>query len=258
MLLLHLKFLKNKIVLIQFFTSIKLLPCKGKKFYHLIHQLTGFYPGDTHLYRLAFMHKSLMYKGHNGSEINNERLEYLGDAILGAIVAHELYARYPDKNEGELTKIRSRIVNRINMNQQALRMGLGELVQTQPQTDVTQTNIPGDALEALIGAVYLDKGYKAAGRFVIDRLMSHLDDSESPVQNDTNYKSVLIEWGQKNRCEVHFVTEEYPNKPEGQNSFVASVYVDNGLAGKGFGASKKEAQQNGACEALNMLVGVGI
>ena len=257
MLLLHLKFL-NKIVLKQFFISIKLLSCKGKKFYHLIHQLTGFYPGDTQLYRLAFMHKSLMYKGHNGNAINNERLEYLGDAILGAIVAHELFVRYPDKNEGELTKIRSRIVNRINMNKQALRMGLGDLVQTQPQTDVAQTHIPGDALEALIGAVYLDKGYKAVRRFIVDRLMNDLDDSESLIQNDTNYKSVLIEWGQKNRCEVHFVTEEYPNKPEGQNSFIAMVYVNNELVGKGFGGSKKEAQQNGACEALNMVMGVGV
>lgn len=234
-------------------TSLKLFPRKGKKFYCLIRNITGFYPSNPELYRLALLHKSLMNKEHNGQLVNNERLEYLGDAILGAVVAHELYIRFPSKDEGVLTKIRSRIVNRVNMNQLALQMGLGDLIKTQPFTDVANTHIPGDALEAVIGALYLDKGYPAAKQFVCRRIIDQTDGLEDVVESDSNFKSLLIEWGQKNRSDINFVTEEYSNSDETQNSFISHIYINKLLAGTGKGNSKKESQQQAANAALSKV-----
>lgn len=243
----------NKIVLKSFFTSLKLLPRKGRKFYCLIRNITGLSPSNLELYRLAFMHKSLMNKEHNGQLVNNERLEYLGDAILGAVVAHELYIRFPNKDEGVLTKIRSRVVNRSNMNQLALRIGLGELIKTQPLTDVANTHIPGDALEALIGALYLDKGYVAATRFISRQIIDQTDRLEDVIESDSNYKSLLIEWGQKNRSDIDFVTEEYSNSDETQNSFISHIYINKIHTGTGKGISKKESQQQAASVALSKV-----
>lgn len=198
---------------------------------------------------LALHHKSLMRRDENGLPINNERLEYLGDAVLGAVIAHELYLRFPHKDEGALTKMRARIVNRNNLNQQALRLGLGKLIKTQPLADLAQTHIPGDALEALIGAIYLDRGYFKAREFILNKLLDDQTNLENVFENDSNYKSLLIEWGQKNRCEIHFDAEEYTNNHE--LTFLAHAYVNNVVMGQGKGASKKEAQQYAAEEALN-------
>ncbi len=237
-----------------FITSIKkLFPRKGKKFSCLIENITGFFPSNPELYRLALYHKSLMNKEHNGKLINNERLEYLGDAILGAVVAHELYIRYPNRDEGFLTKMRSRLVNRANMNQLALDMGLGELIKTQPFTDVANTHIPGDALEAVIGALYLDKGYKAASQFICRHIVDQTSDLEDALENVSNYKSLLIEWGQKNRSDINFVTEEYSNSDETQITFISHIYIDKLLTGTGKGASKKESQQQAANAALSKV-----
>ncbi len=229
--------------------SIKLLPRKGKKFYYLIKSITGILPKNPDYYLLALHHKSLMRKDDNGLPVNNERLEYLGDAILGAVIAHELYLRFPHKDEGALTKMRARVVNRNNLNFQAMKLGLGKLIKTQPLADLAQTHIPGDALEALIGAIYLDRGYFKSREFILNKLLDAHTDLEHIFENDSNYKSILIEWGQKNRREIHFVTEEYTNNSE--ITFLAQALVNNVVMGKGKGASKKEAQQNAAEEALN-------
>lgn len=234
----------------SFITSLKLFPRKGKKFYCLIRKVTGFSLTNPELYRLALLHKSLINKEHNGQLVNNERLEYLGDAILGAVVAHELYIRYPNKDEGVLTKIRSRVVNRVNMNQLALKMGLGELIKTQPYTDVANTHIPGDALEALIGALYLDKGYHAATQFICRRIIDQTECLEDIVESDSNYKSLLIEWGQKSKSEINFVTEEYSNSDETQITFISHIYINKLLTGTGKGTTKKESQQQAANAAL--------
>ncbi|WP_235714386.1 ribonuclease III [Alkaliflexus imshenetskii] len=231
--------------------SLKLLVRKDRKFYCLIKKITGITPVNAHYYHLAFLHKSLMRKDEQGAPLNNERLEYLGDAVLSAVVAHELFLRFPEKDEGALTKMRSRIVNRHNMNQLALKMGLNQLIRTQPLADMAQTHIPGDALEALIGAIYLDRGYKQTYRFILKKIINKQPNLISFVENDTNFKSLLIEWGQKNKCNIHFVTEEYPSQLANEMIFVAQAFINNKMLGEGEGSSKKEAQQNAACKALS-------
>ncbi|MDG5800432.1 ribonuclease III [Marinilabiliaceae bacterium ANBcel2] len=237
---------KNIIILLKLLILIK-----DKKFYFLILKITGVLPAYHHYYKLAFKHKSLMLKDKNGLPLNNERLEFLGDAILGAVIAGELYKRYPNKKEGALTRIRARLVNRINLNELAVKMGLHKLIEAQTHSNPKQTHIPGDALEALIGAIFLDKGYKAASKFITKKIIDKFPNLNEADAKDSNYKSILIEWGQKNKNEIHFITEEYPSqKDKCDPEFYARAFMNNELIGRGKGATKKEAQQNAACEAL--------
>ena len=237
----------------HFLTIIKFLLSSEKGFYGSIKNITGFYPQNISYYHLAFQHKSLLRKDSKGHYLNNERLEFLGDAILGATIAHDLFLRFPYKDEGGLTKIRSRIVNRHNMNQIAMNMGLDKLIQTQPLIDLAQTHIPGDTLEALIGAIYMDCGEKKAKQFIHKKILSKQIDFSKIIYTDTNYKSLLIEWGQKNKCEVHFMTEEYHYPVFDRETFIAKAYIDGTLIGDGTGASKKEAQQNAAYKAIQTV-----
>lgn len=229
---------------------MKLLTRPGKKFYSLIKKITGVKPKNISYYHLAFQHKSLMCKDKLGQPLNNERLEFLGDAVLGSVVAHELFRRFPCLDEGLLTKMRARIVNRNNMNHLALKMGLDKIIRTQPLNDLAQTHIPGDTLEALIGAIYMDLGHKKATSFIYRKILSEQTDFSKIAEHDNNYKSLLIEWGQKNRCSIYFVTEEYPDQLPGGLGFIARAVVDHQIMGEGKGTSKKEAQQNAACQAL--------
>ena len=233
--------------------ALKLLPPEGKEFFCLIERITGLKPRDTRLYQQALCHKSLMRKTEAGHPLNNERLEYLGDAILGAVVADELYKRFPEKDEGALTKMRARIVNRNHLNRLAMEMGLGELIQTQPLSDIAQTHIPGDGLEALIGAIYLDHGYRKARQFILKRVFLPDPQLEQVFKKDSNFKSLLIEWGQKRRCDIHFVTEEYPDFDCCEPIFIAQAYVNKKAMGEGKGSTKKEAQQKAAGEALERV-----
>jgi len=194
-----------------------------------------------------------MIKRSNNRFINNERLEFLGDAMLGSIVADELYNRFPDKNEGFLTKTRSRIVNRSLLNEIALKMGLGEWVKAQSKIDIANTSILGDALEALIGAIYVDKGYKSCEKFVLNVIINQYIDLVTVAKKDTNYKSLLIEWGQKHKESVHFITEEKHSLNSLTPTFIARAAINNEVMGQGEGYSKKEAQQNAARIALKAL-----
>ena len=235
---------------IPLFKSIKLFSRQGRKFYGFINSVTGIRPGKTELYRQALVHKSVLRRKSSNEPYNNERLEYLGDAILGAIVAQELYALFPTEDEGFLTKTRSRIVSRVNLNQIALNMGLNNWIKFHPPGDISQTHILGDALEAIIGAIFLDKGYGSARKFVRNRILTRYLDLQQIVENDTNYKSILIEWGQKHKCPVQFVTEEYPDPKENGPVFIAKAIIGSQITGQGTGNSKKEAEQKAANEAL--------
>jgi len=229
---------------------IKLFSPKGKKLYFSIRMLTGMYPRDISLYELALTHKSVMKRDDNGILQSNERLEYLGDAMLGAIVAHELYVRYPFGSEGFLTKVRSRIVSRSLLNEIAYSMGLAEILKTRLQTDPSQTHVLGDALEALIGAIYVDRGFDACRKFIIKRMLDKYVDIEKLVKKDTNYKSLLIEWAQKHKKSIRFITEEHHSTGGISPVFISNAFIDDETIGEGRGYSKKEAQQNAARTAL--------
>lgn len=237
---------------------IKLLPFRRKKFYGFIRTTTGCNPSNLEIFEQAMIHKSAMLKNSKTHKyINNERLEYLGDAILGSIVAEVLYKYFPHKNEGFLTKTRSRIVNRSLLNSIALEMDLHKWVKTQSLLDVSQTSILGDALEALIGAVYLDKGYARCMQFVQEKILNQYIDLQRIAREDNNFKSLLIEWGQKNKKSVNFITEELHSYTDSETTtkFKSKALIDEELLGEGEGHSKKEAQQNAAHQALDKIEG---
>ena len=227
---------------------VKYYISKDKKFYKLIYQLTGIYPSNLHVFKVAFTHKSASRYCKTKS-FNNERLEFLGDAMLAAVIADFLFSYFPYKKEGFLTKMRSRIVSREQLNEIALSMGLQFHIVAQNRISGTK-NIYGNALEALIGAIYVDKGYQRTKQFVLDKLIRNHIDINKLTKTDNDYKSQLIEWAQKNKEELHFKDEEIESTEHNNQLFTSTVVVNDNVMGKGKGASKKEAQQNASKEAL--------
>jgi len=240
-------------VLLKFIQRIKLFSSARKEFYLFLRNLIGFYPQKLAFYDIAFTHRSASRSDSQGNIVNNERLEYLGDAILGAVIADFLYYRFPHEDEGFLTKMRSKLVNRAILTNLTYEMGLNHFIDSNTTSAVEKSHIYGDVLEALIGAIYLDKGYAAAKFFITKRILSKYVNLHQLEQLDLNFKSRLIEWSQKNKREVKFETiEEYPDGSR-QPRFISSVEIDNKLAGRGSGSSKKEAQQNAAHETLKKM-----
>jgi ribonuclease-3 len=232
---------------------IKLFSSSRKEFYSFIKETTEFSPLKLRLYDLAFIHKSASTADLMGQPINNERLEYLGDAVLGAIVADYLYNRFPRKDEGFLTQMRSRIVNRSFLTQLTFKLGLDHFVTSNTNSVNESSHIFGDIFEAFIGAVYLDTGYQGVKEFVIKRVLSTYVDIYALERSDNNFKSQLIEWGQKNKRDVEFDTQKNPDTGHNKPPFISIVRIDGQITGKGEGYSKKEAQQNSACKALAKL-----
>ena len=232
---------------------IKLFSSPRKEFYLFLKDLVGFYPQNLKLYDLAFIHRSASATDSQGNYVNNERLEYLGDAILGAVIADFLYNRFPQEDEGFLTKMRSKLVNRGFLTSLTFKMGLNVFIESNTKDTFDKSHIYGDVLEALIGAIYLDNNFKAAKYFITKRILSQFVNLNEIQQVDKNFKSQLIEWSQKFKREVKFETiEETPDSGK-QPSFVAIVEVDGVVTGKGTGSSKKEAQQNAARETLKKI-----
>ena len=227
---------------------VKYYILKDKKFYKLIYQLTGIYPSNLHVFKVAFTHKSAS-RYFKTKSFNNERLEFLGDAILAAVIADFLFSYFPYKKEGFLTKMRSRIVSREQLNEIALSMGLQFHVVSQSRINGTK-NIYGNALEALIGALFVDKGFKKTRQFILDKLIKDNIDIKKLSNTDNDYKSQLIEWAQKNKEELHFKDEEIESTEHNKQFFTSAVVVNDNVIGKGKGPSKKEAQQNASKEAL--------
>lgn len=232
---------------------VKLFSSSRKEFYLFLKDTLGFYPQNLKLYDLAFIHKSASTIDSQGNLVNNERLEYLGDAILGAVIADFLYNRFPQEDEGFLTKTRSKLVNRSFLTKLTYDMGLNVFIDSNTTKNIDKSHIYGDALEALIGAIYLDKDYKAAKYFVTKRILSQFVNLSEIEQNDTNFKSQLIEWSQKTKKEIKFETIEEISEKSKQPKFIAIVEIDNVEVGKGTGTSKKEAQQNAARQTLSKL-----
>jgi ribonuclease III len=232
---------------------VKLFSSNRKEFYLFLRNLLGFYPQNLKLYDLAFIHKSASTVDSQGNFVNNERLEFLGDAILGSIIADFLYNRFPQEDEGFLTKTRSKLVNRSFLTKLTFDMGLNIFINSNTTKNIDKSHIYGDALEALIGAIYLDKDYKTAKYFVTKKILSQFVDLNEIEQNDSNFKSQLIEWSQKNKKEISFETTENSNENSKQPKFRAVIKIDNKQIGKGSGTSKKEAHQEAAKESLKKL-----
>ena len=237
----------------KFVQQIKLFLSPRKEFYLFLKKILGFYPGNLRFYDIAFIHKSAPIVDSQGNHVNNERLEYLGDAILGAIIADFLYKRFPQEDEGFLTKTRSKLVNRAFLTKLTYDMGLNAYIESNTTKNIDNSHIYGDALEALIGAIYLDKGFKTAKFFVTKRIFSQFVNLNEIEQEDNNYKSQLIEWSQKNKKEIKFETTEESASKTKSPKFIAVVEIENREVGRGVGTSKKEAQQNAAQQTLEKI-----
>lgn len=232
---------------------IKLFSSNRKEFYLFLKNLIGFYPQNLKLYDLAFLHKSASTIDSRGNFVNNERLEFLGDAILSAVIADFLYNRFPNEDEGFLTKTRSKLVNRTFLTKLTYDMGLDVFIDSNTTKNIDNSHIYGDALEALIGAIYLDKDYMTAKYFVTKKILSKFVNLTEIEQNDLNFKSRLIEWSQKHKKDLLFDTTEEFNDKTKQPKFTTVVKIDDKKIGYGTGTSKKEAHQNAARQALDKL-----
>ena len=215
---------------------------RDKEHYRHMDDMFGFIPNNIELYKLALIHKSASFVLSDGSQINNERLEYLGDAVIEAVTSDFLYIEFPDRSEGFLTQLRSKIVSRQSLNELAEKLGLDKLLVVNTGVSAAQKHIYGDAFEAMMGAIYLDQGYNFVNRLLINRIYADYLDLEELTEEETDFKSRLIEWCQKNRHAVQFRTKH----GSVNGNFVTTILIDHMEVGHGTGTSKKEAEQNAA------------
>jgi ribonuclease-3 len=230
-----------------------LLP-PDRKFVKILKTILGFRPGRIDYYHKAFIHKSATKIYPTGQSINNERLEYLGDAILDAIIAEYLFDKFPFRDEGFLTQMRSKIVNRENLNFLALKLGINQLVISNTANSIHKF-IYGDALEALIGALYIDKGYRRTKKVVINRIIKDHINVKKLISLETDFKSRIIEWGQKNKTLVNFESAGQPDENNKNHiTFISHLFIGDELKGQGVGYTKKEAEQNASKQAIEHLI----
>ena len=225
--------------------KVRLLSKARKEPYFLFYKVLGFYPDKIEYYQLAVRHKSVSIPTENGCNLSNERLEFLGDAVLNSVVTDILYRRYEDEREGFLTNTRSKIVKRDSLNKLALEIGLDKLIQVTKYVNThTNNNIYGNALEALMGAIYLDYGYKQCKKFVEQRLFKGFINLEKVAEKEVNFKSKLIEWCQKNKLEMEFILVSETMSRSNKHIFLSSLIIQGKTICEGSGPSKKESQQN--------------
>lgn len=223
-----------------------------------VQNIVGKKPLNISLYRLATRHTSVAKKNIEGFRESNERLEYLGDAVLGAVVADFLFKKYPYKNEGFLTEIRSRIVSRESLNVLGRKVGIDTIVQIDKRRNdkSAHKSLFGDTLEALVGAVYLDRGFKFTRLFIIKKLIIPHFNLKEVVTSERNFKSKLIEWAQKENKEVRFEIVQIKSD-KNHKEFTAQVFLEETALGTGYGFNKKRAEQDAAeksCELLKIKV----
>ncbi len=237
------------------FTRVKFR--KNSTDYHLavaLKNIFGFYPKNISLYKLAFRHKSMAQPESNGFRHSNERLEYLGDAVLGSCVADFLFKKFPYKEEGFLTEIRSRIVSRQNLNLLSRKLGIDVLVQTSRENQTSGTSILGDAFEAFIGALYLDKGYRFTYKIIVSKIIQNHIDLEELVEKEVNFKSKLIEWAQKGKHEIEFELVEESENNKKMKIYSVNLKIDNNVVASGKDFSIKKAEQSAAEKAWSKLI----
>lgn len=233
-------------------SRVKLLFSNEKKLYSSLFKLTGCRPNKIELYKIALTHKSQTVR-QKGRSVNNERLEFLGDAVLETVVSDMVFRHYPKKSEGFLTNLRSRIVCRDSLNKVADSIGLTRYVSVSHDQSSPHNNVGGNALEALIGALYLDLGFRACRKFVIGRILPALGSLEQISEEEVNFKSKLVEWCQKNRIRLEFTLKQREGTNDNAPLFVSKVLLEGCIAGSGNGYSKKEAHQQAAKEVLALL-----
>ena len=233
---------------------VRLLLRKDKEPYLRLYSIMGFYPHDLSLYRVALMHRSTTSTNRQMRHINNERLEFLGDAILGAVVADIVYERYKDQQEGFLTTLRSKIVKRETLNDLAVKIGLDKLVIHSDRIASSHNNyMNGNAFEAFIGAIYLDRGYDFCMSFIKERILQYYINIDKMSQKEENYKSKIIEWCQRYQCQFDFVITNEKMEAGNAPKFYAEVVIEGLTCGKGTGYSKKESHQNASHQAFKKV-----
>lgn len=236
----------------SFLDIIRLPFRKERELFSSLHEILGFYPGDIEIYKTALMHRSVVFRNPRG--INNERLEFLGDAVLGSIVADIVYKHFPNKREGFLTEARSKIVKRESLGKIAEDMGLIRLIRNANHNQNHNSYMGGNAMEALIGAVYLDKGYRHCMKFIQKRIIDNLLNIDKVAYKEVNFKSKLIEWTQKSRVKLEYKLVSAEKEGNGSSPvFVYDISLEGILAGTGRGYTKREAQQLASKQAYNKI-----
>ena len=232
---------------------IRLLFCKERESYLCFYRILGFYPRNLKYYQQALLHKSTAVRSDEGRLLNNERLEFLGDAILDAVVGDIVFRHFEGRREGFLTNTRSKIVQRETLNKLAVEIGLDKLVKTSNRSQSHNSYLYGNAFEAFIGAIYLDRGYDCCMQFIEQKILKQYIDLDKMSRKEMNFKSRLIEWCQKNKMQVSFELIDQVMDKDHSPTFSTEVHIEGIPAGSGTGYSKKESQQKAAQMALKIL-----
>jgi len=222
-----------------------------------IKNIFGFYPTNNSLYKLAFLHRSAAVEVKKEVKISNERLEYLGDSVLSTVIADYLFKRFPYNDEGFLTEMRSKIVSRKNLNQLSQKLGIDKLILKSSESGNLYRSISGDAFEALIGAIYMDKGYDFTRKVIINRIVKNHIDIEFIEKADWNFKSKIIDWAQREKKTVGFNVVELIGRGYSKQ-YVVDILIDNVVSGRGQDYSIKAAEQQASENAYKKLVSNGI
>ena len=233
--------------------KVRLLFRKDKESYLCFYRMLGFYPRDIRIYEQALLHKSSSIKSDQGRLLNNERLEFLGDAILDAVVCDIVYQKFDGKREGFLTNTRSKIVSRESLNHVAEQIGLSKLIKFSTRHSAHNSYMGGNAFEALVGAIYLDRGYAYCKYFMEHRIIGQYIDLNRVSRKEVNFKSKLIEWSQKNKVELIFELISQAVDEFNSPTFETEVVIEGIRTCKGKGYSKKESQQEAAHGVLNKI-----
>ena len=232
---------------------IKLPFRKEKELFSSLYAILGFYPRNIEYYKQALMHKSIRKRNDKGKPLNNERLEFLGDAILDAAVGYIVYRHYDGKREGFLTNTRSKLVSRETLGKLANEMGLGQLLVSSGHSTSHNSYVEGNAFEALVGAIYLDRGYDACLEFFEKRILGKYINLDKVAFKEVNFKSKLLEWSQKNRVHMEFQMLKQQKDNNGSPIFSFQVILEGVEGESGTGYSKKEAQQQASKDTLQRL-----
>ena len=231
-----------------------LFPHKKGELYYSLKKILGCAPHNMEFYRQALLHKSMLATDNKGHHINNERLEFLGDAIIEAVVSNYLFRKYGKEQEGFLTTTRSKMVRRSTLGKLSQQIGLNDLVRSCILTDAHNSYIGGNAFEALFGALYLDRGYRCCQRFFLSLIDRGFINTEQMIKHEHNFKSHLLEWGQKYHSDIRFVSrEETIDEISKKGPFYTEVWVEDLCIGRGRGYSKKESHQQASRRVLQKM-----